>query len=911
MHKRFLSILLIGILASAAQAQREQSTAYVGKKIANLAFKDENGKSRSLYDLKDKKAIVLVFYSFDCPVSTSYAQPLADMAKEFDRHGVSFIGLTINEDETPAEVAKQAAHYNLNFPVYLDGKLAAARALKAETTPECFVLDGGYVLRYRGRIDNSYSERLKKHPQVTRHDLQQVLGELLSGRPVSVPATLAIGCAIPRADKITDSKPASQAVTYYRDVAPIIQNHCQQCHRPGEVGPFSLMTYKQAVNWADDIKSYTQKGLMPPWKAVDGPAFYNDRRLAREDIATLAAWVDGGTPEGDPHDAPAPRKFADGWQLGTPDLILSAESDFTLGPTGIDLFRCFVLPTHLTDDKYVAALEVRPSNPRIVHHTLQFIDTAGRGRTQEKRQQDRQEPVADAHATDTTFDRGPGYTSAMGAGLGFQRDLGGWAPGQMPRYLPDNAGFLLPKGSDIVMQVHYHRNGRIEKDRTQIGLYFAKNAVSQPWRAGMLPKAELVRMLLWRIPANAEHHLYQGDRWAGADFTLHTVMPHMHMVGKEIKVTMTPPGGQPATLIAIKEWDYNWQETYILKEPIHVKEGTRFHVDAYYDNSSKNPNNPFQPPRDIHFGEQTFNEMCFVFLGGTAGTPGFRLPLTSEPPKKAATKTAAAPAVDEPKRADEPKQEAKPRPVAYRLTDTQHVMVRVKINGKGPFNFIVDTGAPILFVATEVGKKLGLDADARGLTVLDKLEFEGGLALEKVKCRVETPFQLEGMNGMGLAGVELHGILGYTVLANFRMEFDFTKDAMRWTPLDWKPPPPQGIGGKGGQGGLEILGTIMKFLGPLMGLQQAGPPERRGFLGVELADKEGAVMVSKVLADSPAAGSGLQAGDRLQEINGKEVKTSADVHRLTATVLVGQLVRITVQRGDNKVALKVTAGEGL
>jgi len=214
-------------------------------------------------------------------------------------------------------------------------------------------------------------------------------------------------------------------------------------------------------------------------------------------------------------------------------------------------------------------------------------------------------------------------------------------------------------------------------------------------------------------------------------------------------------------------------------------------------------------------------------------------------------------------------------------------------------------------VATEVGKKLGLEADPRGLTVLDKLEFEGGLALEKVKCRVETPFQLEGMNGMGLAGVELHGILGYTVLANFRMEFDFTKDAMRWTPLDWKPPPPQGIGGKGGQGGLEILGTIMKFLGPLMGLQQAGPPERRGFLGVELADKEGAVMVSKVLADSPAAGSGLQAGDRLQEVNGKEVKTSADVHRLTATILVGQLLRITVQRGDNKVALNITAGEGL
>jgi hypothetical protein len=261
--------------------------------------------------------------------------------------------------------------------------------------------------------------------------------------------------------------------------------------------------------------------------------------------------------------------------------------------------------------------------------------------------------------------------------------------------------------------------------------------------------------------------------------------------------------------------------------------------------------------------------------------------------------------------ADEPNKDAKPQPVPYKLTDTQHVMVRVKINGKGPFNFIVDTGAPIMFVATPVGKKLGLDADPKKFTILDKLEFEGGLTLTKIKCRVETPFQLEGMNGMGIAGVELHGIIGYTVLAKFRMEFDFTKDALRWTPLDWKPPPPQGIGGKGGQGGLEILGTLMKFLGPLMGLKAAGPPDTRGFLGIELADKDGAVLIDKVLAKGPAAEGGLQAGDRVEEINGKEVKAAADIRRLTARVLAGQPVRFTVRRGEEKLDLRITAGEGL
>src|SRR5687767_8585166 len=208
--------------------------------------------------------------------------------------------------------------------------------------------------------------------------------------------------------------------------------------------------------------------------------------------------------------------------------------------------------------------------------------------------------------------------------------------------------------------------------------------------------------------------------------------------------------------------------------------------------------------------------------------------------------------------ADEPKKAGKPQPVPYKLTDTQHVLLRVKINGKGPFNFIVDTGAPIIFVSTPVGKKIGLSADEKGITTLDKLEFEGGLSLEKVRCRVETPFQLEGMNGMGLAGAELHGILGYTVLAKYRMTFDFTKDTMQWTPLDWKPPPPMGIGVKGGQGGLEIIGSLMKYLGPLMGLKPGGPPEPRGFLGLELAETKDGLIIERVLDKGPAATAGLQ-----------------------------------------------------
>lgn len=640
MRLRLISVILLcgivaGLAVQPARADKEPSTANLGKKIGNVSFTDEQGGAHALHDLKNKKAIVIVFLSFECPVSNSYSQPLADMAKEFGKHGVAFLGLTV-QDETAAQVAKHARDFNIPFPVYKDDKLAAADALKAGVTPECFVLDGNFVLSYRGRIDNAYSERLKKHAQITRHDLRQVIGEMLSGRPVSEPATVAVGCPIPREAKAVAR---TGTVTYHRDVAPILQNHCQQCHRPGEVGPFALMNYKQAVNWGDDIKSYTQSRLMPPWKPFEGAAFHNERRLPQKDIDTLAAWVDGGTPEGNPKDAPPPRKFPEGWQLGTPDLILNIDEDFTLGPTGRDLFRCFVLPTNLTEDRHVAAVEVRPSNPRVVHHVLLFVDANGQGRKLEKLQKEKRPTLDEDHPADKNYDQGPGYTVSMGVGFTPQGGMSGWAPGSMPRYLPEGSGYYLPKGSDVVMQVHFHRNGRAEKDRTQVGLYFAKKKVDRPFQGSVIAgggSGKGALRLFFAIPAGAERYELKGDMWATGDYTLYSVMPHMHMLGKEIKVTMTPPDGQPKTLVAIKQWDYNWQETYMLKEPIQVKAGTHFRVEAVYDNSAKNPNNPFNPPRRITFGEQTTNEMCFVFLGGTSSRLGRALPMTPIAPRKEA-----------------------------------------------------------------------------------------------------------------------------------------------------------------------------------------------------------------------------------------------------------------------------------
>jgi hypothetical protein len=401
------------------------------------------------------------------------------------------------------------------------------------------------------------------------------------------------------------------------------------------------MTLRQAINWASDIKSFTQRRIMPPWKVTEGVAFHHERRLTDREIATLAAWADGGTPAGDPKDAPPPAKFPAGWQLGTPDLVLTVPDDFTLGPTGSDLFRCFVLPTGLKEDKWVAAIEVRPGNPRIVHHALLVTDIQRQGRKLETKAQEREKSIKiDPEHPTARFDRGPGYSITMGVGFIPSGGLLGWAPGQTGRYLPEGSGLLLHKDADVVMQLHYHRNGRLERDRTQVGVYFATKPVTHPYKGGIMvggSKGSLIPYF-FTIPAGAERFHLEGDSWATADFTLHSVMPHMHMIGKEVKVTFTPPDGKERVLIHIKEWDYNWQETYFLKEPIAVKAGTRFHLDAWYDNSAKNPHNPFNPPRRISFGEQTTNEMCFVFLGGTGGTGGRTgrlLPLSLSGPKKA------------------------------------------------------------------------------------------------------------------------------------------------------------------------------------------------------------------------------------------------------------------------------------
>lgn len=604
----YSSLLLVLLTPFVVQANPPELKA----KVPPFQLVDLAGKPWSLADQKGHTALVIAFVSCDCPMSNAYLPALNQLSKQFEGKGVRFVGINSNPEETVAQVRAHVQEYALCFPILKDNHHVAVKALGAEINPSVFVLDKELRLRYMGRIDNGYAKRLQQSGKVSREDLKLALEELQAEKEVSVPQTKALGCPI------TAKAPSSTGkatITFHRDVLPILQNRCQSCHRPGDVGPFALQTYQQALKWGNEIKEFTQSRQMPPWKAEQHGVFANERPMPELEIATLAAWVEQGMREGEAKDAPPVKQFPSGWHLGEPDLVLEMPSEMSVAASGRDLFRCIVFPTNLPQDTYIRAVEVQPGNRRVVHHTLQTIDMRG---ASTKLQADFQQKQLPGDA-----DHGPGYTTRMG--FGFLPDpmggLGGWAPGMLPRPLPDGVGIKLRKGSNIVLQIHYHRTGKVEKDRTRLGLYFAKKPVTQHFQT--IPAMGAFRI----IPAGAESFKVDTTIKLTQDVTLHWLVPHMHMLGKEIELTVTFPDGKERKLISIPSWDYNWQEMYQLKEPLALPAGTLCRVRATFDNSDRNPLNPSSPPQRVRFGEQTNDEMCFVFMGTSSPKPQ-RMPFT-------------------------------------------------------------------------------------------------------------------------------------------------------------------------------------------------------------------------------------------------------------------------------------------
>lgn len=379
--------------------------------------------------------------------------------------------------------------------------------------------------------------------------------------------------------------------TFTRDIAPILYQHCASCHRSGQVAPFSLLTFGDAQKRAPLLAAVTQSRQMPPWKAESHGEFVDENRLTDNEIAIIKQWSDEGAKEGKPADLPALPKFTTGWRLGEPDLVIQPPQPYTISAEGRDEYHNFILPTNFAEDRYLAAMEVRPGNRTVVHHVVVSLDTTGTAR---KRAAGKMDFIGDA---------GLGFTAL--------NTLSIWAPGNFPRKLAPGTGLLLPKGADIVLQVHYHRTGKAEVDQTKIGLYFCKEPVDQRMQDYLMPAA-------LHIPAGEAHYETQSEFTVPSDETLRTIMPHMHLLGSAMTVTVTFPDGKERTLINVPHWDFDWQATYTYKEPVKIPKGSKIKLVAHYDNSKDNPRNPFNPPHLVGWGEQTTDEMCIAFLGFTS-----------------------------------------------------------------------------------------------------------------------------------------------------------------------------------------------------------------------------------------------------------------------------------------------------
>jgi len=393
------------------------------------------------------------------------------------------------------------------------------------------------------------------------------------------------------------SRSANIPVTFSNQIVRIFQQHCLVCHHPGDIGPFSLLSYPEAAFRAASIKAQTQARQMPPWKPVAGHGeFLNERRLPQRQIDLIARWVDEGAPEGDPSQLPPPLVFADEWRLGPPDLVIEPQSDFTVPAQGGDVYRCFSLPSGLLQSRQVKAVEVRPANRSVVHHVLLFQDALGISALMGQ-----------------AGDPQPGYPCFGGPGFLPTGILGGWVPGNLPQTLPEGVGISTPAGVRVVMQVHYHPNGVPQSDRTRIGLYFARETIRKELLILPLLNTSFV------IPPGASSHTVTASLVTPAFLTarLIAIVPHMHLLGRQIRVEATARNGQRRPLIFIDDWDFQWQDSYYYKDPVLVTPGTRLDVTAVYDNSSANPRNPNNPPREMRWGEQTTDEMCLVFLAYT------------------------------------------------------------------------------------------------------------------------------------------------------------------------------------------------------------------------------------------------------------------------------------------------------
>jgi len=543
--------------------------ATVGQHVDDFTLRDFHGQSHALADFRDHKIVVLAFLGTECPLVKLYTPRLVELQREFQSRGVQFLGIDANVQDTPTEIGHYVRAFDINFPLLKDAGNVVADRLSAERTPQVFVLDENRHVRYVGRIDDQFG--VSYHKQKPEHrELATALDELLTGKEVAQAISDAPGCLIGRVRKI---EPHGD-VTYSNQVARILNQHCVECHRAGQLAPFPLTSYDETLGWADMIREVVDQGRMPPWFAnPEFGHFSNDCSMSTDDKKLLKQWVDNGCPEGDRGQLPPARTFASKWAIGEPDATYEMQETYTVPAEGVIDYQYFQIDPGFTEDKWISMAEARPGNTAVVHHIVLFALPPG------------------------LKIRNPEEAQAQGAMIAV------YAPGMPPWRYPEGTALKVAAGSTFYIQMHYTTNGIEQQDRSLIGLKFADPAtVKKKVMYGMAVNAG------FEIPPHADNHEVISKVKFSRDMLLLNLFPHMHYRGKAYRIESVLPDGTTEILLDVPHYDFNWQLRYDLTEPKFLPKGSQLICKGYFDNSDNNPSNP-DPNKAVRFGLQTFEEM--------------------------------------------------------------------------------------------------------------------------------------------------------------------------------------------------------------------------------------------------------------------------------------------------------------
>lgn len=592
MPRRVLVGLLAWGVAAGAAAQLFNRGAAPGERVPPVQYRDLSNATASLDRPGSRRSIVVITRDAECPVSQRYEPRIAALARRYGA-GYDFVVLDVTPHDE-AEARKAAAKLPGTRTV-LAGAKELALALRAESTAEAFVIDRGGTLQYRGAIDDQYGIDYQR-PAPREPWLERALDAVATGERPKTTRTTARGCPLS-----LDIKGAGAAtpVTYHNRISRIVQAKCQTCHRAKGLAPMPLETYRQVFERRAVIDLMVSTRRMPPWSADPKVGHWaNDRSLTEREREDLLAWIKAGAPEGDPKNAPLPAKFAAGWNIGKPDYVVRIPRPFKVPAQGAVDYKNFYIKTNLPEDRWVTAIEIKPTQPRVVHHALAYLEEPGR-----------QELTPEMLAR-----LKPGEPPPPAPANGVTGFYGATVPGSVGIAFPEGMGKKLPKGAWIKVELHYQPNGAEVVDQTEVGFRFA---------TGPLREVESLSAFNpdLRIPAHAPRHEVKAEFRFENPGQLLSFFPHMHFRGSAFRYDLHYPDGKKVTLLNVPRFDFGWQSYYQLAQPVSVPKGARLVATGWFDNSKANPWNP-DPAREVRWGQQTSDEMMIGYFDFAADTPG-------------------------------------------------------------------------------------------------------------------------------------------------------------------------------------------------------------------------------------------------------------------------------------------------